>query len=750
MKTTVQSAKCKVQRFILCMMLFTLQVHALSASELPLSSGDSAFRRGNFLKAVERWQADAEKFRKSGQTSAEIDALIRMSEAYRLAGYYPKAIETIGAADTLARTGGSNAQKAKIAGIYAILYQFGHEPEKAKESVKTGIQLVQRMPDSDLPAFLKYCEGEVLSAQKDEEAALSAYLDSAKLSEGKNPELCAKSLIRAAAVCRKIGKNQDTLLNKAIEHIRSLGDSHEKIYLLIAAAELSDSDVSLLISAKEISEKIGDLRALSYSLGHISKVYEQQKCYDESLASARKAAFVAQEVDSPEILYRWQWQIGRLLKLAGDRNGAISSYRLAIRNLEAIRQDMSLGCRKGSCLSFRDIVGPIYFDLADLLLQRSAVLTEQKQIEDDLKEARGVIEQLKNFELQDYFQDECVTSLHLRNSSIDQFYNTNAAAIYPILLPDRTELLLTLPDRIKRFTVALKADELTEMIRVFRAKLENPYSRFLRNARQLYDYLIRPMEEELGRGNIKTLVFVPDGPLRTVPMSSLHDGEKFLIEKYAIAVTPGLTLTDPKPLERRQVKLLLSGLTESVQGFSPLPNVNYELQAVHALYESNILRDKTFTVVGMEQAFKSIPYSIVHIASHGQFDNDPKKTFLLTHDDKLTMDKLETLIRLSEFRKEPVELLTLSACQTAVGDDRAALGLAGVAVKAGVRSALATLWFIDDASTSRLVTEFYQSIRNPRISKAESLRQAQIKLLKTSEFGHPAYWAPFLLIGGWM
>ena len=291
---TMQSAKCKVQNCILLVIFLTLHVHALSASELLLSSGDSAFRRGNFLKAVERWQADAEKFRKSGQTSAEIDALIRMSEAYRFAGYYPKAIETIGSADTLARTGGSNAQKAKIAGIYAILYQFGHEPEKAKESIKIGIQLAQEMADSDLPAFLRYCEGEVLSAQKDEEGALSAYLDSATLSEGKNPELCAKSLIRAAAVCRKIGKQHDTLLNKAIEHIRSLEASHEQIYLLVAAAELSDSDVSLHISAKETAEKIGDFRGLSYSLGHISKVYEQQKRYDESLASARKAAFVAQ------------------------------------------------------------------------------------------------------------------------------------------------------------------------------------------------------------------------------------------------------------------------------------------------------------------------------------------------------------------------------------------------------------------------------------------------------------------------
>ncbi|NJL59490.1 MAG: hypothetical protein HC887_07470, partial [Desulfobacteraceae bacterium] len=218
---------------------------------------------------------------------------------------------------------------------------------------------------------------------KDEERALSAYLESAELSEGKNSELYAKSLIRAAAMCRKTGKEHDTLLKRAIAQIQSLNPSHDKAYLLIAAAELGSESpdfalctlhFALLNAARETSENIGDLRALSYSLGHLSKLYEQEKRYGESLALARKAAFAAQEADSPEILYRWQWQIGRLLKLSGDRDGAISSYRLAIRNLEAIRQDMAMGCRKGSCLSFRDIVGPIYFELADLLLQRSAVI----------------------------------------------------------------------------------------------------------------------------------------------------------------------------------------------------------------------------------------------------------------------------------------------------------------------------------------------------------------------------------------
>jgi CHAT domain-containing protein len=138
------------------------------------------------------------------------------------------------------------------------------------------------------------------------------------------------------------------------------------------------------------------------------------------------------------------------------------------------------------------------------------------------------------------------------------------------------------------------------------------------------------------------------------------------------------------------------------------------------------------------------------VASHGQFESDPKRSFLLTHEGKLTMNRLEELIDLRRFGDRPIELLTLSACQTAAGDDRSALGLAGVALKAGARSALATLWSVDDESTSLLISEFYNQLRIPAISKAKALQKAQRKLLEQHGYQHPIYWAAFLLIGNWL
>jgi CHAT domain-containing protein len=288
-------------------------------------------------------------------------------------------------------------------------------------------------------------------------------------------------------------------------------------------------------------------------------------------------------------------------------------------------------------------------------------------------------------------------------------------------------------------------------VRTFRQLLEKRTTReYLPYAQQLYTWLIRPIEAALAGAPVDTLVFVPDGPLRTIPMAALHDGEHFLIHKYAVAITPGLNLTDPRPLAITQAKVLALGLSQPVQGFSALPNVPEEIRSIHRLYGGEALLDQTFLLAGAAATMEEHAFNIVHVASHGQFRSDVKQTFLLTFDGKLTLDRLEEIIGLFRYRNEPLELLTLSACQTAAGDDRAALGLAGVAVKAGARSALATLWYINDQASSELITEFYRQLQQPGTSRAVALQRAQLTILSNPYYTHPSYWAPFLLINNWL
>jgi CHAT domain-containing protein len=511
--------------------------------------------------------------------------------------------------------------------------------------------------------------------------------------------------------------------------------------LLRAAAALQEAAV--------VAKRIGDTRTQSYALGHLGHLYETEHRYDDALSLSRRAVFAAQSVNAPESLYRWQWQMGRVLASLNRVDEAIAAYRSATYALEPIRLEVALAAQAPGS-SGRESMRPLYVEYADLLLRRAALMEEGADAQGYLKAARDAIEASKATELRDYFHDQCVDAVQSKITTLEAVSPTTAI-IYPIVFPDRTELLVSLPAGLKRVSVPVSSATLTEEVRTFRRRLETRTSReYLLNAQQLYDWLVRVLEPELAAAKINTLVFVPDGPLRTIPMSALHDGRDFLISKFAVATTPGMNLTDPHPIDRARMKVLSSGLTEATQGFPPLPHVLLELQTIHALYGGQELVNEAFIAPSLEKELKERRISVLHIASHGRFDKDVAHSFILTYDDKLTMERLDQYVGLFRFRQDPLELLTLSACETAMGDDQAALGLAGVAIKAGARSALATLWSINDRASSALVMEFYRQLGDSSVSKAVALQRAQLKMLADSAYDHPAYWSPFLLLNNWL
>jgi CHAT domain-containing protein len=324
--------------------------------------------------------------------------------------------------------------------------------------------------------------------------------------------------------------------------------------------------------------------------------------------------------------------------------------------------------------------------------------------------------------------------------------------LYPIVLPDRTELLLGIGGELKRVTVRVPRDELNAEVDDLRRALEDLKSTggFLPHARRVYSWLIAPIDGALAKAGIDTLVFVPDGALRTIPLSTLHDGEQFLIARYAVATVPGLTLLDPRPIARAEIRPLIGGLAEAVQGFPALEHVDTELQAIQQMYGGTVLMNEAFVTARLADALAETPYTVVHLATHAAFAPNPEDTFLLTHDGRLGLDGLERLVAPSQFRAAPVELITLSSCETAAGDDRAALGLAGVAIKAGARSAVATFWQVHDQVAAELITHFYRELLDPATSRAVALQRAQMKVLTDPRYDHPGFWAPFLMINSWL
>jgi CHAT domain-containing protein len=480
----------------------------------------------------------------------------------------------------------------------------------------------------------------------------------------------------------------------------------------------------------------------------LGALLEKEVRYGESLEFTRSAAFAAQKGNVPESSYLWQWQTARLLHASGKEDEAIAAYNRAVAIVKPIRYEYSVGYQ-GRHHSFHDSVAPLFTELEDTLLRRAASVKEPEQVQNLLVQVRQTVEASRTAELQDYFRDDCVgNALAKRGGGA---IPDHTAVIYPIILPDRLELLVDMGGKLHRFGVPINAEQLTQEVRAFRRTIQDRQSNsYLPHAQRLYGWLVAPAQREFSSRAIHTLVFVPDGPLRTVPMAALYDGKHFAIDKYAMAVTPSMDLTDTRPVDRTKINLLSMGLTESVQGFPALPNVASEVDTLKTLYGGKLLLDSQFLVPSMEREIKEKGVGMVHIASHGVVENDVNKSFLLAYDDKITMNRLSQLVGLLQYRQTPLELLTLSACETAIGDDRAALGLAGVAVKAGARSALATLWFIDDKATSQLVDEFYRQLRDPSVTKAVALQRAQLMILNEPGYNHPSFWAPFLLINNWM
>ena len=555
-----------------------------------------------------------------------------------------------------------------------------------------------------------------------------------------------------------------TNLQAAAQHLTELNQTYQ---VVIAGIKLADAaSKALRLSVDSQNEHILAINTLlnsglnyaievdntwlaSQILGTLAGLYQSVEQYDDALALNSKAVNYAQQIDSTELLYRWERQAGQIYAAMNNIDSAIQAYRLAVNSLQPIRHQLTM--QNIGKTSFMGAKGGVYLELADLLLQKSSALHEPNKVSSYLFEARDTVELQKEAELQDYFKDRCVADVKQQITQIDDTIASDTVVLYPILFPDRAELLVSYSGNMKRYTVPVTYDEITENVRALRIKLEKLTTRqYLPYAKNLYKWLIAPIEPDLQAKNITTIVVIAGQSLRTIPMAVLHDGKQFLVNKYALATTPGLKLTDPRPLRRGQLKVLLTGLSEPVQGFPALNYVKGELDEIQDIYLSKLLFNREFVTKSIYDSLQESNYAITHIASHSVFSGNINDSYILTYDSKMTVNQLGQLANISDSRNRPIELLTLSACQTAAGDDRAALGLAGVAVKSGARSALASLWSINDRASSILVAEFYRQLLHENISKAEALKLAQAKLMKDVRYRHPGYWSPFLLIGNWL
>lgn len=775
----------KFHRYFLYLVLVLSATMSIAFANEDSEQAQSAFDRGQFTEAITQW----EKLLPTLPPNQQIEVYLQLASAYQSLGFINQAQEYLKQAWFLTRQLQDKIRESLVLGGLSDLYLLQRDWDKAKEYAKQIVDLARQSQSPLAVATALNYQGNVLSVQENYYSdALKTYqasLEQLQLED--DAVLRAKVLGNMVQVEFVTDSSNPSHFEEALSHLRSLPVSHDQVFGLIKLGHLILTQNTrlakeILQEALTLAKQLPDKMGIIYATGYLGEVSEKETQYVEAETFTKQAISLTQQSyvvsefcktavsSAPELMYLWQWQLGRLKKIQNKLEGALVAYQLAANNLQCIQPMMIRGNYRYPPQSFYENAGKIYFELADLQLQLAHSITEESARQLKLREARDTLERLKVTELQNYFRDDCVTVTEEKYKEIDEVIkdkdNAHTAILYPMIFPNRVELLLSLPDKslqqISVNTEDAKENPLRSIIEELLGQLEKPNNetRWLRRkAIRLYEVFIRPIERELEK--IDTLVVVPDKLLRTIPFAAFYDAKdgkgKFLVEKkYALAIVPGLTLMESKSLKRDSLNFLSAGLSISEKGFEPLGQastaivrgIQQEQKFCQNLSTFVSLTDDQFNRYELEQTLNRTAYTMVSFDTHASFNKFSQESFLLLHGDKLTMNDLAKLFYPNLFRKEPIELLTLSACETAKGDEQAALGLAGITVKVGVRSAVGSLWKVDNEKTAQLMTGFFKNLcDNPTLSKAKALQEAQQELLK--EKPHPYYWAAFLLIGNW-
>ncbi|HBE51423.1 MAG TPA: hypothetical protein DDW76_22260, partial [Cyanobacteria bacterium UBA11369] len=422
----------------------------------------------------------------------------------------------------------------------------------------------------------------------------------------------------------------------------------------------------------------------------------------------------------------------------------------------------------------------------------------------NLEQAVLLIEQLRQQEFTNYFEGN-ISQLPSSGVSLEKIgeilgliaerTGKKVAVVYVLANAEQLDLVLVTPNckpsdrsaptgrredlrlHCKPIYVSVpeaKREVLLQLAREFRQTITDPNERdtdsYKESAQQLYQWLIAPLAAELQARGIDAIAFSMDAGLRTLPIAALYDGQQFLVEKYSISLIPSINLTDTRLGDIKSAQVLAMGASEFKQ-LNPLPAVPVELSTITNEWSGKKFLNEQFTLANLKSQRAATPFGIIHLATHGEFKpGNANNSFIQFWDTQLKLDQLRQL----RWNNPPVELLVLSACRTAVGDEQAELGFGGLAVASGAKTALASLWYVSDAATLALMSEFYPQLKRVAI-KADALRQAQIAMLRgqvrlqggqlqvpglssvslppeLAELGdktleHPFYWAGFTMIG---
>ncbi|MBW4662274.1 MAG: CHAT domain-containing protein [Drouetiella hepatica Uher 2000/2452] len=725
--------------------------------------------------ALETWRRSTVAYQRAGDFSGTLMGLINQAKALQSLGFSVQAEALLNQVQQGARS--QSDPKLKVTGLQSLgvaLRRVG----KLKESLTVLQESSQVAIDADLAALhgstlletgntetalwnKAIAIGQTMQAQSHRQAAIVAYQQAAIVA----PSIQLQAQLNHLSLEAEAGQTAAaTLLWRSIlPQFTQLQPSHSHIYAQLNGIKsltiLQERDrtfqpswaslAQLAVTAIQDARKLQDNSAESYALGQLGELYEKTGQWTEATSLTEQALLKAEQ-DSV-IRYRWEWQLGRLLEKQSDLSGAIASYTAAVKSLQSIRKDLLL-INADIQFSFRDAVEPVYRQLVELLL--SATAQPSQEI---LQQTVQQVNALQLAELENFLGCNVAQTVTITDVANDP----TTAKLYPMILQNRLAVVLELPGQSLIYhAVDLPQTAVETKLQTLRENLSTAdhTPEAIAGLQEVYQWLIAPFESELAKYEFKTLVFVLDGQLRNVPMAALYDGEQFLISKYATAIAPRLELFQPSP-RPKQFNVFLGGVSEP-QTLNQLafPKIEYltpELEQIQQIAKAKApLLETDFTEKNIEARLSQENFSAIHLKTHGIFSSDPEETFIVAYRELITGKDLGRLIqtdrqtdRLGE--SSAVELLVLSACSTAKGDNRAVLGMAGVAVQAGARSVVSTLWEAQDYPNTQLMIRFYQELQKTDITRSQALRNAQIFLIQQG-YTTPHIWATYVLVGNWL
>ena len=715
--------------------------------------GATYFALGQYQKALEFNQRSLAIARSIGDRQMESITLGLLGNNYVALGKYQRALEFYQQYLTAAKSIGDRVGEAYALGNIGNTYTYLGQYQKAVEWLQQSLTLVKSIGDRRGEGKAVENLGNAYAYLGKSQPAIAAYQE-------------------ALAIYKQIGdrNGEATALGNLGKAFIDLGQYPQAVIYLEQTLAISRS--------------IKDRQGEAATLGNLGITYNLLKQYEKAVDLSQQQLVIAKEIGERRAEASALAQIGYALSKLDRTDIAIAFLKNSIGITEEIRKDIR-SLSKEDRQSYVGTVSDRYRYLADLLLQKNRVmeglqildLLKVQELEDYLKNVKGsnrtglgvrllepekaLRDRLSTLKLEQ--ADELNRTLtsqiqQIPKSEINkvpdylQQIPQGTVLLYPLILGDRLEIILFSPNTepISR-TVNITKAKLESLVRDFKNDLRDYGSEDVKEtATKLYELIIKPIEPELAQAKAQTILYAPDGILRYVPLAALYDRKQWLAEKYRISNLIAYTLSDFSPQPKYSPNILAGAFGgkagERKFGQTALPATVKEVQAIANSFQNSVtLTEDRFSRQAIESKFKN--HNILHLATHAEFKvGVPDNSFIIFgNGDKIQLNEI------SDWQIPNINLIVLSACQTGTGTSLGSgieiLGFGYQVQKAGAKSAIASLWAVDDAGTQALMAAFYNELRKGDLTIAEALRNAQASLIASKEFNHPYYWSAFFAIG---